>query len=126
MKYTILAIIGAAVLIGGVLMLGDSSTTEVSADNVRVENGVQIVEIRAKGGYFPRKSTATAGIPTIIRFDGEGSFDCSTAVRIPSMNLSTYLSRSEPTDLDIGTQKVGILRGSCGMGMYRFDIEFKS
>jgi plastocyanin domain-containing protein len=97
----------------------------VSIENVSIVDGKQIIEIRAKGGYQPRKSMAKAGIPTILRFNTSGTFDCSSSVRIPSMNVSKSLPQSGSTDIDIGEGKLGTLQGSCGMGMYPFEIEFK-
>jgi len=96
-----------------------------NVNNVSVVDGKQIVEIRAKGGYQPRKSTAKAGIPTILRFNTSGTFDCSSSVRIPDMNISKMLPQSGTTDIDIGSQKVATLQGSCGMGMYPFEVEFR-
>ena len=29
-------------------------------------------------------------------------------------------------DIDLGNQKLGILQGTCGMGMYPFEIDFQS
>ena len=91
-----------------------------------VVDGKQIIEISAKGGYQPRKSIAKAGIPTIIRFDTKGTFDCSSSVRITSMNISKNLPQTGSTDIDIGDSKLGTLKGSCGMGMYPFEVEFQS
>jgi plastocyanin domain-containing protein len=93
--------------------------------NVTVVDGIQVIEISAKGGYQPRKSIAKAGIPTIIRFNTKGTFDCSSSVRIPSMNISQVLPQSGSTDINIGTQQVATLQGSCGMGMYPFEIDFQ-
>lgn len=92
--------------------------------NVSIVEGKQIIEIKAKGEYTPRRSIAKAGIPTIIRFNTSGTFDCSSFVRIPSMNISKILPNSGITDIDIGNQPVGTLQGSCGMGMYPFEIQF--
>jgi plastocyanin domain-containing protein len=130
MKTTVVSIIVAVVLIGGAFFLtrGGSNTTEQVADanNVSIVDGKQIVEISAKGGYHPRKSVAKAGIPTIIRFNTNGTFDCSSSVRIPSMNISKSLPQTGTTDIDIGIQGVATLQGTCGMGMYPFEVEFKS
>jgi len=100
--------------------------TPVPAENVSIEDGVQVIAIRAKGGYQPRASVAKAGIPTIIRFDSKGTFDCSASVRIPSLKISRSLEFSGSTDIDLGTPKKGLMRGSCSMGMYPFEIEFQS
>lgn len=105
---------------------GDVTEQVTNANNVSIVDGKQIIEISAKGGYQPRKSIAKAGIPTIIRFDTKGTFDCSSAVRIPSMNISKNLPQTGTTDIDIGTQKVATLQGTCGMGMYPFEVEFES
>jgi len=128
MKTTTISIIIAVVLIGGAFMLTKSGDTEstANANNVSVVDGKQIIEISAKGGYQPRKSIAKAGVPTIIRFNTKGTFDCSSSVRIPSMNISKNLPQTGSTDIDIGDSKLGTLQGSCGMGMYPFEVEFQS
>lgn len=100
--------------------------TKAPAQNVSIVDGVQIVEIRARGGYSPRQSVAKAGLPTIIRFDSKGTFDCSASVRIPSLKISKSLDFSGSTDIDIGKPKEGLMKGSCSMGMYPFEIDFQS
>lgn len=120
----------ALLLIGGAIMFTKGSPKVnngniVSANNVTIEDGVQIIEIRAKGGYTPRSSVAKAGIPTILRFDSKGTFDCSASVRIPKMNISKSLDFSGLTDIDLGVQTVGTLKGTCSMGMYPFEIVFQ-
>lgn len=128
MKAIIASIIIAGILIGGTVMLTKSNqdkTTAVNGNNVTIVDGKQIVEINAKAGYQPRKSVAQAGIPTILRFDTNGTFDCSASVRVPSMNISKTLPQTGSTDIDIGSQNVATLQGTCGMGMYPFEVEFK-
>ncbi len=97
----------------------------VPADNVTVVDGKQIITISARGGYSPEKSIAKAGIPTIIRFNTANTFDCSASVRIPSMDISQVLPGTGATDIALGTPQAGPLEGSCGMGMYPFEIEFQ-
>lgn len=136
MKNTILAIIAATVLIVLALVLTssgggnkqqntDTPTEVASVNNVSIVDGKQIIEIQAKGGYTPRKSIAKAGIPTILRMNTNGTFDCSSSIRIPSMNLFKSLPQSGVTDIDLGTQIAGTLNGSCGMGMYPFEVDFQ-
>ncbi len=129
MKATIISIILTIILIGGALMLtksGDGNASTTEANNVSIIDGKQVIEINTRGGYQPRKSVAKAGIPTIIRFNTKGTFDCSSAVRIPSMNISKNLPQTGSTDIDIGNSKLGILQGSCGMGMYPFEVKFQN
>lgn len=129
MKATSVSIVIAIALIGGAFMLSRGGTTSENAEpinNVSIVDGKQIIDIRAKGGYLPRKTTAKAGMPTIIRFNTGGTFDCSSSVRIPSLNISKVLPQTGSTEVDIGTSKLGTLQGSCGMGMYPFEVEFQS
>ncbi|MDP3729141.1 MAG: cupredoxin domain-containing protein [bacterium] len=126
MKATTLSILIAGLLIGGSLLLviPDEASENGSVDNVSIVDGKQIIEIGAKGGYVPRNSVAKAGIPTVLRFDTKGTFDCSSSVRIPSMNISKNLPPSGMTDIDVGNPKTGTLQGTCGMGMYNFKVQF--
>lgn len=127
MKSIILSIIVAIVIIGGaVLLVKDGGIdNQTNENNVSIIDGKQIIKITAKGGYQPRTSIAKAGIPTILRFNTRGTFDCSASVRIASLNISTMLSNSGVTDIDIEDPQVGVLQGSCGMGMYPFEIDFQ-
>lgn len=124
---TAIGIVIIGILGAGIIFLAKSGSANGNApvNNVSVVNGVQIVEIGAKGGYRPRKSIAQAGIPTILRFKTSGTFDCSSALRIPSKNVSLFLPQSGETDIDIGTPEAGILDGLCSMGMYRFAVDFQ-
>ncbi len=130
MKGTLIAILIAGILIGVAVMLpsGNEQTAgeqSVSPTNVSIENGVQIIDIQAKGGYSPRKTEAVAGVPTIIRMNTKGTFDCSSALTIPSLGIQKNLPLSGTLDIPIGTPDAGPLFGSCDMGMYGFEITFK-
>lgn len=128
MKSTIISILVATALIGGVVMLthgGSTTDASVVAHNVNVVDGKQIIEIRAKGGYQSQKSVARVGIPTVLRFVTNGTFDCSSSVRIPSLGISKILPQTGVTDIEVGVTQPGTLQGICGMGMYPFEIEFQ-
>ncbi len=96
-----------------------------TANNVTVVDGKQIITITVRGGYSPKVSVAKAGLPTTIRFKTNNTFDCSSAVRIPSLSVSKSLPSTGETDIDLGTQNVGTLKGSCSMGMYNFSVKFE-
>ena len=103
----------------------DQDVIEQNANNVSIVDGKQIITMKAKGGFSPVHSIAKAGIPTILRVDTNGTFDCSSIIRIPSLNISKNLPLSGTTDIDIGVQKIGTFDGTCGMGMYPFDVKFE-
>lgn len=127
MKMVILStLIALLLIIGAIVASPNSSPTDpqVPLENVSIVDGVQIVEISAKGGYLPQRSTAKANIQTILRFETRGTFDCSSSVRIASMNISKILPSTGTTDIDIGVQPISTFQGSCGMGMYPFEIDF--
>jgi plastocyanin domain-containing protein len=137
MKSTVLSIIIAIGILGGAVYLTNnmssfSSNTgtqatirEENIHNVSIVDGKQIIEVNVKGGYSPKLSAAKAGIPTILRFKTNGTFDCSSSVRISSMNISKTLPNTGITDIDLGNQKLGALQGTCGMGMYTFTVNFQ-
>lgn len=128
MKGIIFSIVIAAVIIGGALLLATrgSSQSDDPANNVHLVDGKQIIEISAKGGYYPKHSTAKAGIPTVLRIKTNGTFDCSSSVRIPSMNINQFLPSSGTTDIDLGNPQAGTVPGTCGMGMYSFQVDLRS
>ena len=83
-KAVSIIIILAIVVAIGIIFTGGSDTT--SAQNVEIRDGVQYVKINTGGGYFPRMSVAEAGIPTKLIMETEGTFDCSSALVIKSLN----------------------------------------
>jgi len=131
MNKTISIIITLALIIGiGVVFLGGSknntdSTSNQSAQNVKIKDGVQYVTIDAKAGYLPRDSTAKAGIPTKLVVKTNGTYDCSASLVIRSIGYQKILAQTGEEIIDIGTPTAGQpLQGVCGMGMYNFLIKF--
>ncbi|MFA9262526.1 MAG: cupredoxin domain-containing protein [Undibacterium sp.] len=102
---------------------GSNATSDTpSTGNVSLVDGQQIVTLTAKVGYTPRVSTVKAGIPTILRVETKGTFDCSSQIRVPSLNISQALPATGTTDIVLGTLTAGELDGTCGMGMYPFQL----
>lgn len=123
-KGAIIFIGAVLVLLGGTAMMSLQNREGNSGDAV-VQNGVQIIDISAKGGYSPNVIRATAGVPTELRFTTNGTYDCSSSLVIPSLGYQKVLP---PTGTEIVTlttnQATGTLRGMCSMNMYRFEIQF--
>lgn len=127
-KLVPIAVLVGAVLIGGVLLFSGKSAPQASGgtvNNVSMVDGKQVIEINVKGGYSPKNSVAKAGVPTVLKLNTNGTFDCSSGVRLPSMGISKNLPPSGTTEIDLGTPKVATLDGVCVMGMYSFKIDFQ-
>lgn len=129
MNKTIVSIIVVAVFAGGAFMLmRDTSEpqTVVVQNNVSTVNGQQVIKITAKGGYTPRQTIAKANIPTTLKVLTNGTYDCSTVFTIPSMRYRSFLPATGETTIPLPAQPAGsVLKGTCGMGMYNFEISFK-
>ncbi len=117
------------VVLGGWFLLSrgvnKNSGNEKEGDNVSMVIGKQVINILAKGGYSPRVTLAKADLPSVIKMQTNGTFDCSASVTIPSLNYRTMLVPTGVSEVEVPAQKAGaVLRGSCGMGMYSFEIRF--
>ena len=118
------------ILIGGVFVLTRSSASsegspEGDVQNVHIADGKQVIDISAKGGYTPKNTTAKADMPTVLKVATNGTFDCSSAVAIPSLGYNKNLPPSGVTEIEVPPQKAGTkLQGLCAMGMYNFSVNF--
>lgn len=131
MNKTVLLIITFGLIIGiGIIFLnGSSNGGETSLNqpgqNVEIREGVQYITIDAKGGYFPRVSSARADIPTKLIIKTNGTYDCSAVLIIRSIGYQKILSQTGEETIDIGRFQAGSsMRGTCSMGMYNFVVNF--
>jgi Cu+-exporting ATPase len=128
-KIPLAIIVSVIVIIGAIFFVGRNSNSPTApvetANNVTVVDGKQIIEITAKGGYSPQMTTAKAGMPTVIKVTTKATFDCSSALTIPSLSYRKNLPPSGETLIDLSSQEAGsTLQGICAMGMYNFAINF--
>lgn len=125
-KPLIASILLGAVFVGGAIIFAQGRGGDAgNGDNVAIEAGTQVITINAKGGYAPKITTAKAEMPTILRVATNGTYDCSSAIRIPSLGYSKVLGPVEMTEITVPPQKAGsTLQGTCAMGMYNFSVKF--
>ena len=127
-KIIIMALAGAVILATGIFIFSKPDTTITNTqtqDNVSIVDGKQIITIDAKGGYFPRITQAKANMPTVLKLHTQGTFDCSSAITIPSLGYRNNLPTSGETIVDVSPRQSGSsLKGICSMGMYSFAINF--
>ena len=130
MNKTVSIIVTIALVIGmGIVFLGqskkDSNLTDAqSTQNVEIRDSVQYVTINARGGYSPKVSTAQANVPTKLVVKTNGTYDCSLALVIRSINYQKILPQTGEEIIDLGTPQDGTLQGLCSMGMYNFAVNF--
>lgn len=119
--------LGAAVFIAFVgFLIFLSGSSRPSVGEVIPQANAQMVELKAKGGYFPQSQTAKANMPTTLRVKTDSTFDCSSALNIPSLGVRKNLPPSGSTDIAIPPQASGAkLKGTCSMGMYHFEVGFQ-
>lgn len=116
MTIAILAILYASFASNG------QPTTKTAAQ----ENGKQVIRVLARGGYNPKVIEAEAGKPSTLEIETKGTYDCSSALVIPSLQYQTQLPANGLTTIEIPPQKPGnTIKGLCAMGMYSFMIRFK-
>ncbi|MEP7103285.1 MAG: cupredoxin domain-containing protein [Candidatus Dojkabacteria bacterium] len=107
------------------LTITNRNSSSVAGSTSIIEGDNQIVTIKAKGGYSPNVITAKANENTILRVTTNNTFDCSSSLRIPSMNLTKLLPSNGNTDIALGAHAPGTeITGVCSMGMYSFKIKF--
>ena len=107
---------------------GDQAVAGVQTggQNVYEENGKQVVEILARGGYSPARTVAKSGVDTILRVKTQNTFDCSASLVIPSLGYRQFLKQNGTEDIIVPADKAqGTLRGLCSMGMYSFEVSFE-
>lgn len=129
-KVIITSLIVITLALGGIFMLLRGGTKNVPTNsngqaNVNIVDGKQVIEIKAKGGYAPRVTTAKANTPTVINMQTNGTFDCSLALAVPAVGFRDMLPSSGVTPIEIPPQQPGTtIKGVCSMGMYNFAINF--
>ncbi|MDP1706311.1 MAG: hypothetical protein Q8L36_00635 [bacterium] len=127
-------IVGILIIVGAIWwagrVKGNSSEVieKVSPDSgqTKLVGDRQEIEILARGGYWPRRITARAGVPLVLKIKTDGGFDCSRSLVIPDLNYRKLLAPiGEEEILLSADQARGSLRGLCSMGMYSFLIDFQ-
>jgi len=89
-------------------------------------DGTQNLAVLAKGGYYPLTVRAKAGVPTVLRLYTNKTYDCGRAFYLPDLKKEAVLPVKGVTTFALGSPKKGTsLFGTCGMGMYTFEIRFE-
>lgn len=90
-----------------------------SADVVSVVDGRQTVIVTARtGSYSPDNIKAAPGLPTTLVVRSKDARGCVRSFVLPSQDKEWVLPADGDTRIELGVLREGVLRYSCGMGMY--------
>lgn len=124
-KPTIISLIIAVVIIGGAYSFSRPDNAQGDSSTVSVTNGTQVIDLLAKNGYSPRVISAKAGMPTTLRVQTDGTYDCSASLTVPQLGYRKFLQPTGSEDIAISADQAhGTLNGVCSMGMKSFKIQF--
>ncbi len=128
-KYLGILLIGIVVITAylGAKLSKIETTQAKTSEKAYVEaNNMQYIDMTAKAGYYPKVINALANKKTLLKVHTSNTLDCSSALVIPSINYRKNLPVSGTTEIEIPPQKAGtIIKGSCSMGMYTFNIYYE-
>jgi plastocyanin domain-containing protein len=84
---------------------------------VKSENGVQVIAVGIKDGYYsPNTFAAKSGGPIKVVFTGKAT-DCLANPTFKSLNKTVNIEKTGTGTIDLGTLKVGTYEFGCSMGM---------
>ena len=107
----------------GLNLLGISTAfarpkTESLDKNVKIVNGVQVVNMTQKSnGYSPNKFTIKKGVPVKWIVTSETQYSCAASIVSQQLGIRTNLKLGENI-FEFTPSQTGTIRFSCSMGMY--------
>ena len=111
----IVVVIGALLLIGGVIWYFFGERTRVAAE-IKT-SGVQEIAINVKGGYSPDVIVVKQGIPVKLDFYRDETSSCSDTVILGDFGIARELPAFRTTSIEFTPNKKGEFDFTCGMNM---------
>jgi hypothetical protein len=97
-----------------------SSTPTVSADDLIITDGKQIVNMAVAGiTYEPASITIQQDVPVEWHIDGSNAQGCAQIITIPSLGITKQLSATQDNVITFTPTEIGRINFSCTMGMAR-------
>jgi len=96
--------------------------TVMSAKTVK---GVQKITVVIDGGYAPSTITAKVGKPLAITFYRKEKSGCGNQVVFKSLGIKKDVANGARVTVKFTPKKAGIIKFTCGMGMYKGQIVVK-
>lgn len=106
----------------------DASQQPLTAadQNVRIENGVQIVEMQVKGfDYYPHQFTIYKDMPVEWHIDASKASGCAKIITVPKLGITKFLASDKITVITFTPDNLGTLEFMCTMAMTTKGAMFK-
>ncbi|MFI0928013.1 heavy metal translocating P-type ATPase [Streptomyces sp. NPDC021012] len=87
------------------------------AGAVRVEDGVQRVDVMVRGGYSPNLIKVRQGAPVEVVFDRQEAGECTSRVVFPDLRVGAGLPAHTRTTVRLSPDRPGTYGFTCGMNM---------
>lgn len=99
------------------------ATKQAQINNVEMDNGVQVLRMNVdSSGYSPNFFTVQKNIPVKWLIIGEDVYGCQGYFIVPSLGYQKTLQPGE-NKIEFTSKEAGTINFSCGMGMFRGQIE---
>ena len=117
----------SAVTLGGLGLIGLELwwflLSKPKSQKAKTERGIQEIDIAVDGGYEPSRVVVNAGQPVRLNFLRRDPSSCLEEVRFPDFNIAQELPLNRVTPIEFTPDKPGTYTFTCGMNMFRGDIE---
>lgn len=116
-----------AVMAGGLGLIGLELwwflLSKPKSQKAKTERGIQEIDIAVDGGYEPSRVVVNAGQPVRLNFFRRDPSSCLEEVRFPDFHIAQELPLNRVTPIEFTPDKPGTYTFTCGMNMFRGDIE---
>ncbi|MET9725957.1 heavy metal translocating P-type ATPase [Streptomyces zaomyceticus] len=110
-------VIVVVVAVGLIAVLGWYFFGPRKAGTVRVEGGVQRVDVTVRGGYSPNLIKVRQGTPVELVFDRQEAGECTSRVVFPDLRVGAGLPAHTRTTVRLSPDRPGTYGFACGMNM---------
>ncbi|MFI9297121.1 heavy metal translocating P-type ATPase [Streptomyces gardneri] len=110
-------VIVVVVAVGLIAVLGWYFFGPRKAGTVRVEGGVQRVDVTVRGGYSPNLIKVHQGTPVELVFDRQEAGECTSRVVFPDLRVGAGLPAHTRTTVRLSPDRPGTYGFACGMNM---------
>lgn len=90
------------------------------------QEGIQEVTVTVDGGYDPSQIRVQAGQPVRLNFYRKDPNSCLEEVRLPGFQITRKLPLDRVTSIEFTPEKPGKYTFTCGMNMFRGEIQAKN